>query len=388
MKRAFCLLLALEIALSVTALAKAQTYELEAGINGYFVCEDFGSEMPQMAKNIFGSLICEHDEVLCGTLFQEHYRNSPGQVNRGGALMAVNRDGKILLMSAKGDEGRWNAGIETDSFLPPDADFSITTTGGESSYVHLTIDDRDMVYEIRTTGTGGAYLYEYSWTDETGNALHMDCYNGKFMLREEGDWPYTILAEGKAIPSRLSAWTADALPKTAEDIHAFEEKYPLQMDEDEAFITGVNLRERATGESASWGKYFARVQVLGEQPGKQNPWIHVRVGGLEGWVSGNYVHGQGQGDQMHVYEAAVMVHPVGRAQTETALLQMPGGDAVMKLAAGTYVHVLGEKNGCLHVIVPRGELTWQTDWDGTYGFVKAADVTLGITKADAQNKTE
>jgi len=383
MKRIICLLLASGLMLGMSMPGWAQTYELEAGTNGYFVCEDFDSEMPQMAKGIFGSLIWEHDEVLCGTLFQEHYRNSPGKVNRGGALMAVKRDGKILLMSAKGDEGQWNAGIETDSFLPPDAEFSITTTGRESVYVHLTILYRDTAYEIRTTSTGGAYLYEYSWTDETGKALRMDCHDGEFRLCEEGDWPYAILEEGKAVPSRLSAWTADALPKTAEDIRAFEEKYPLQIEGDEAFITGVNLRERATGESASWGKYFAKVQVLGEQPGKQNPWVHVRMGDLEGWVSGNYVHGQGKGDQMHVYDAAVMVHPVGRAKTETELLQMPSSDAVMQLEAGTYVHVLGERDGHLHVIVPRGELNWQTDWKGTYGFVRAADMAVGLSKADA-----
>lgn len=58
------------------------------------------------------------------------------------------------------------------------------------------------------------------------------------------------------------------------------------------------------------------------------------------------------------------------------------------LREGTLVHEIMENDGDLHVIVPRGELTWQTDWDGIYGFVKAADVTLGITKADAQNKTE
>ena len=45
-----------------------------------------------------------------------------------------------------------------------------------------------------------------------------------------------------------------------------------------------------------------------------------------------------------------------------------------------------ERDGYLHVIVPRGELTWQTDWDGTYGFVKEADVAVGISKTDAMYK--
>ena len=158
MKRIICLLMTMGLVLSVMMPAAAARYELESGPNGYFVCEDFEGEMPRMAQDIFAGLIRESDEVLCGTLFQEHYRNSPAKVNRGGALMAVKRDGKILLMSANGDGNDWNAGIETDCFLPYNAEFSITTTGG-SLYAHLTILYRDTVYEIRTTRTGGAYLH-------------------------------------------------------------------------------------------------------------------------------------------------------------------------------------------------------------------------------------
>ena len=46
-------------------------------------------------------------------------------------------------------------------------------------------------------------------------------------------------------------------------------------------------------------------------------------------------------------------------------------------------------NGFLHVIVPRGELTWMTDWDGIYGFVRKEDLAVGISKADVSwKKTE
>jgi len=364
------------------ALAESRTYEIDDGSNGYFVCEDFTGEMTQMAKGIFSGLVRSGDEVIAGTLFQEHYHNTPGKLNRGGALMAVRRDGKILLMSANGDEGRWNAGLETDGFLPPDAQFSLTTKAAGRTYAHLTILYRDTAYEIRTTATGGAYLYQYSWMDEAGRALHMDCYHGKFTLCEDaGD---VMLAEGRAVPDRLCAWTADALPKTEADLRAFEQKHPLALDGN-AYIAGVNLRERATGESPTWGIYSARVDVLGEKPGKQTPWVNVRVGNIEGWVSGNYLHRQGKGDQMHVYSTATMVHPVGRAKTGTALLRMPGGEAVMQLAAGSYVHVLGERDGYLHVILPRGEIGWQTDWGGTYGFVRSKDMDVGVSKADAMH---
>lgn len=386
MKR-ICALLIMGILVSMAccALAAAKTYELDEMVNGYFVCEDFEGEMTQQAEGIFSGLMREGDEVLCGTLFEEHYRNHPDRTGRGGALMAVRREEKTLLMSANTNGDGWKAGIETDSFLPPDAVFSMTTTGGMKTYAHLTILYRDTVHEIRTMATGGAYVYEYSWMDETGKALRMNCYHGEFTLHEDGDWPYTILAEGKAVPNRLSAWTADTLPKTETDLRAFEQKYPLVLDSDEAYITGVNLRERATGESPSWGAYNARVNVLGEKPGKLAPWVNVRVGNIDGWVSGDYLHRQGIGDQMHVYSTAAMVHPVGRVKTETAFLHALNGEAVMQLKPDTYVHVLGERDGWLHVIVPRGEITWQTDWDGTYGFVRAKDVTVGVSMTDAKH---
>ena len=374
------------VCLLLASMACADTYEIECGENGYFVCENFGSEMSQYAAQIFGDLVRMDDELICGTLFEEHYRTRPELTGRGGALMAVRRDGKILIMSANTNGKGWTAAIETDSFLPPDAEFSITTMDAGTTYVHLTIIYRDTAYEIRTAGSGGAYLYEYSWTDETGKALHMDCYDGEFVLREEGDWPYTVLTEGKTVPVRLAAWTADALPKTAESLRTFEQEHPLTLDDDEAYIMSVNLRERATGKSNTWGEYTAKVKILGQKPGNDAPWFNVRVGNIEGWASGVYVHRKNEGDRRNVDKAAIMIHPVGCTKTETALLRMPGGENLMQLSADTYVHVLGERDGWLHVIVPRSELMWQTDWDGTYGFVKAADVAVGISKTDAMYK--
>lgn len=385
MKRVFGVLMAM-FCLLMTGTACADRYELQCGTNGYFVCEDFEGGMSQYAAQIFGDLVRTDDEVICGTLFEEHYRNRPDLTGRGGALMAVRRDGKILLMSANTNGKGWTAAIETDSFLPPDAAFSITTMDAGPTYVHLTILYRNTAYEIRTEGMGGAYLYEYSWTDETGKALHMDCYDGEFVLREEGDWPHTVLMEGKTVPVRLAAWAADVLPKTAESLHAFEQAHPLMLGDDEAYIMSVNLRESATGKSKTWGEYTAKVRILGQKPGNDAPWYNVRVGNIEGWASGVYVHRKNGGNRHNVDQAAIMVHPVGRTKTETALLHMPGEGTVMQLETDTYVHVLGERDGWLHVIVPRGELSWQTDWEGTYGFVRAQDVVVGISKADAMYK--
>ena len=300
--------------------------------------------------------------------------------------MAVRCDGKILLMSANTNGKGWTAAIETDSFLPPDAVFSMNSEP-RNHFVHLMIDYQGVSYEIRTTAEGGAYLFRYCWKDENGTELYVNCSQGMFVLRKKHpDGVDEELYDAVAVPDRLTAWKADELPRTIESLHAFEQAYPMELDDNEAYIISVNLRERATGKSKTWGEYTAKVKILGQKPGNEAPWYNVQVGNLEGWVSGVYVYGRNTSVQAKLYTMPVMVHPVGRAKVHTQLLDAHGGNEIMQLSADSYVHVLGERDGYLHVIVPRAELNWQTDWDGMYGFVRKEDVVVGVSRTDARYK--
>ena len=62
-----------------------------------------------------------------------------------------------------------------------------------------------------------------------------------------------------------------------------------EFEEGEAFIFGVNLRERPTGQSPSMGKFTTRVRVLDRAEGPQVPWYQVQFDDKTGWVSGTYV---------------------------------------------------------------------------------------------------
>jgi len=300
--------------------------------------------------------------------------------------VAVRRDGMILLMSANTNGKGWTAAIETDNFLPPDALFSLNCEP-KYHFVHLILDYQGVSYEIRTSAEGsasGAYLFRYNWLSEQGNHMYMDCNGGMFVLhRKTSDGTDEMLCDAVAIPDRLAAWNADALPRTLESLREFEQPYPMKLGNDEAYITSVNLRESATGKSKTWGEYTAKVRILGQKPGNDAPWYNVRVGNLEGWVSGVYVYGPDTSVRAKLYTTPVMVHPVGRTKIHTPLLDAHGGNAIMQLNADSYVHVLGERDGYLHVIVPRKELNWQTDWDGTYGFVRREDIIVGISRTDA-----
>ena len=93
-------------------------------------------------------------------------------------------------------------------------------------------------------------------------------------------------------------------------------------------------------------------------------------------------------DYTRFYAAESAMSKVGCAKRETVLYNLPGEDAYAMLPAGMMMHVLMEKDGWAHVIIPRGEITWQTDWYGIYGFVKQVDMIRGVSIADVEWKKE
>ena len=377
---ALCMLLCLP--------ACAQEYVLGDEGNGYFVCKEFSGELPRKAKAVFGSLLREGDEPLCGAMFTEHYKKEPEMNGRAAALLALRRAGKILLIGADRDKyGTWHAGIETDSFLPPDAAFSITCEPmGQKyvTYVHLALTVGDGAFLLRTRENGALYLYEYRRKEADGSESAINCYGGSFRCSVIRNGEETTLhAPEGGLPMRLCAWTLESFPDTPKKIDAWLAENPMDEPDDVGYIFGVNLREEPTGQSRSWGKYSAKVKILGQQPGLEVPWFHVSIGDLEGWVSGAYLRTQ---RAVRADEWADSVNNVLRACrtiTETTLLRRSDGDAVQALPKGTMLHVIEENDGWLHVILPRGEITWQTDWNGTYGFIPGKDAKVGISIADA-----
>ncbi|MBR5559799.1 MAG: SH3 domain-containing protein [Clostridia bacterium] len=370
----------------------ADGYEIDDGNNGYYVCEDFDGELSVYAEQIFGGLMHEGDEVICGTLFEEHYRNQPDLTGRGAALLAVRRDGKILLMGAdRNGDKNWHASVETDRFLPPDAAFSITCEPMGTkyiSYVHLALTVGDEVFALRTQFSGALYLYEYRRKEADGSVQVIDCYGGSYRCTERRNGEETTLhAPEGGLPIRLCAWTLESFPDTPQKIDAWLAINPMDEPDDVGYIFGsVNLREKPTGQSRSWGQYAAKVKILEKQPGREVPWFRVSIGDLEGWVSGAYLRTQRAARADEWADSVNTVLSACRTTTETTLLRRPNGAAVQTIPEGAMLHVIAENDGWLHVILPRSEISWKTDWDGTYGFIPAKDAVVGISIADAVGK--
>lgn len=356
----------------------------------YYKCISFDAEMPDDVAAAFADVLRAGDEVICGARKRKCYVSGEQEDWDASILMAVRRAGKILLMHASGVNGNYSITVESDSFLSPDTAFEITTQPEDAGtrLSHQIVVGNDTYTVSRRSYEGNRlWITKVECRLEDGSAFVIRPLNGSVSwYTQRNDMSLDHGNQSGVFPSRLSAWTSEEFPKTQREIDGFMDAHEPVLGADEAYIISVNLRERATGSSASWGKYTAKVRVLDQKPGKLEPWFQVDVGGLMGWASGGYLM-KADGQQMdRLYEAAAHVSDAARVLHDTTLYAAPRGEDMQQLAAGTLVHVLGERDGYLHVIVPRNELTWQTDWYGTYGFVRTQDMATGVSKADAMWK--
>lgn len=378
--------------LMMAGTANAQTYSFREPEHSraIYTCEDFEGAASDDARAAFADVLREDDEIICGTMIRTTWEGLEGEQN-GAAVMAVRRGRQTLLMGALYDKDNkaWNAGVESDCFIPEDLSFTMTCMPNHSQrgvlrgvYPVILCEQETFVMGVSSGGMLSLRGYIRTEQDGTQTVADYDYGSVTWKTRMEGKKD-VIYGDAGPVPARLCAWTYDTMPRTQAESQAWAAPFSFDLEADEGYLTGVNLRERPTGKSESYGIYRAKVKILGQQPGLDAPWHNVSVGNLEGWASGRYLKTEINEDPYGLAECQTTVSRVGRTKSQVQLLNKPDGSAISVLEEGTLVHVIMNHDGWLHVIVPRGELTWQTDWDGLYGFVKADEMTVGISKADA-----
>lgn len=387
MKRFAAWMVLFGIFLAAPALAEPYVYSNEAALNSYFECEDFDAEIPAALLGVFDSRLTDGDEILCGSVRMMREHDRPGAVARMDALLSMRRGDKVLLLSAAWDDGGWHVAVETDSFFSSDQHFDITVLPqhgeeGQFTGASLALVCGDEAFRVAVKEDGSILLRQYaaSWPD--GSTLYILADAGKLSLERLKDG---VVQETKSavglISARLCGWTYDAFPRNSEEVAAWGKAHPVELDEGEAFIYGVNLREQPTGQSRAMGEYTARVHVLGSQPGTKTPWYHVAVGETTGWVSGVYLLKAGGMLEDEIPAYASVCPRAARAKGEAVLYSEPDGETLRILSGDTVMQIIAQHNGWLHVIIPN-KPDWAMDWDGTYGFVRLTDVTTGVSFAD------
>lgn len=135
------------------------------------------------------------------------------------------------------------------------------------------------------------------------------------------------------------------------------------------YTEGANLRREPTSNSESLGLYNKEVPLTltgKQQQGTSHPWYEVRIGNTLGWMSANYVR---------YYLRQYYPVPMGRTLDSCPLYAMPGdSQPLQQLEPGTTFHILTEYKGMYHICIPQGEISWEVDRDGVYGYIPTSDL--------------
>lgn len=277
------------------AWAEPYVYSSDQAPAVYFECEDFDGEIPPVLSGVFDGCLQEGDEILCGTRRASKYYSERETGHGTDALLAVRRGDKILLLGAEKRDGIWRCVVETDSFFSSGHRFDVTVLpyhNAEGAFIGtfpaLVCGDEEFLVSIREGGKIMLEYYRTPWAD--GSTLDVQVGMG-FMYA--GRYKDGILQESRSADGvfsmRLRGWTYEAFPKSCAEVAVWEEYGMPEFAEDEAFIFGVNLREKPTGQSRSLGQYTAKVRILDRAEGTHAPWYQVQFDDKTGWVSGAYV---------------------------------------------------------------------------------------------------
>ena len=279
----------------ISAQAEPYTYSSDQTPLVYFDCEDFDSEIPVQLGGVFDEWIQESDHILSGTICTTRYHKYPETALSANALLAISRDGKILLLGASCTDGVWRSAVETDSFFVSGQRFDVTCLprhGTSGSFVGafpaLVCGGGEFIVSVREDAR--VVLEEYRASCADGSELSIGVGNGVLYAHRRLDGIEQESGRATGVFSgRLRGWTCDGFPKSCAQVNALDGAGMPEFEEGEALICGVNLRERPTGQSPSLGTYTAIVRILDRTEGKQAPWYQVQWADKTGWVSGDYV---------------------------------------------------------------------------------------------------
>lgn len=340
----------------------------------------FEEDAPQTVRSLMDGHGLGDVRCVCGAALEVEPMAGAGNVDgllfTSSALMVVERGGAYALVGLRWEPGGSNARVEDFGALglPLGEGCAVSPLWDENTRLCdfellLPTEGGEERWRLGCHRISGWQVREY--TDTAGRRTAFALSGGVEMDGERFVVPVkTWLAER----TRL-----DSLCFTAGEARRLEEESRAAFEgTDLCLVWGANLRTEPTSRSRSLGMYHvALAQVLGQKPGTEAPWYHVRVGETEGYVSGRYV--AFPADWANFVRRASVPCPVAETDGGPLMADMDGGGALCVLEAGERLLVLAEtEDGWLHVFVPEDDLDGTLDQPGTYGYLRREDVTLWL----------
>lgn len=385
------------LCLCLATFAQAETFTFNKPIgqtpfmdnlNLWYEATTFTTDVPAELQPALASSPFAADAVLQGAWLREYYHRYDEKtdvLNHQAALLAVRHEGRLMLLGMAREGRTWRVTPQSETFLPEEEAFTITVKPSRTNNASAAMLAVVVGEETHLIGSGSPdtawTLYQYQHAREDGSTAFLQpSYGSVIWGVYEGGKVASQESFRCVLPEYLETITYADLPRSLAELKDWAAAHPIVLAADEAFIGGVNLRHKATGNSRSHGQYFSgtKVKLLGQAPGTDFPWYNVRVGDTEGWVSGVYFYTEAL-DAQNLHQAANRIQPVARLKKATSLLTTPGGKVIASLPADSVVSVLVEQDGWAHVVAPRNEIACQADWEGTYGYLPVKVLTQAAT---------
>jgi len=344
----------------------------------------FYREVPDAFQQAFSNAHLTGWQCLTGAAVIYRNENIRKGHQVGNGLVAFEQGDRRLLCMLTLQEGMWQAVPLGENALYTGVDcrigyernilgFSIAYTLSDTESACFLVNPAMQTYD--------GYLRGYC---EIRQYIHTDRATGEQLQVRPGsigqeEWQYIILRPGEESNIRL-ANPSYICYLGAMDINDFPTCYeqaakmqaPLLPEGCELTNT-VHLRSRTSSRSGDLGTLFCGTVIRAKEvlPGDPNPWIRTQIGDVKGYLVSEYTTMQG-----HIAAQCASPLPVAKTRGEVSLKKGTGlmDGTVCKLPAGTKMHVIMEKGNWLWVVVPRAELGWFMDVDGTYGYLKKSDV--------------
>ena len=334
----------------------------------------FEGEAPGELEPLFADPHLAGWRCLCGaSVFFDWTRSgkdTPAKYS-GSGLAAFEKDGRRMLLQLAVMDDEWRIFPLGENALIQSGDILVTYDGlrGSLAVEYPSGHGTEAFYLAPTANTKGVYctIMAYERLDaDTGDAVWIPVSGDMPTWK----WEKTPKEPERArFPHHLGAVPIGDFPTTLDEVLQYG--YP-GLPGNCVLTDGVNFRTGTSSRSHSRGMLEPGVviPVLEVLPGDPNPWIRTRIGFLDGYVAANYTSYDGR------IPSLVTPQPAAKAKKEITLMRGTGwlDSAVGSFPAGTLMHVVFEDGDWLYVDVPRGEMTWLMDMEGSFGYVRKSDV--------------
>lgn len=352
-----------------------------------FVLSEFTDAVPPELAEVFRHPMLEGWQVLSGAMVV--YEDRSLDENYG--LVAFGCGEKRLLCALRQGkkDDTWEILPASETLLPDGCmpvisrKKALSEMGGREYVIRFEqlnmagVEDVTLVMQIVISREGHyVRLKECSFFDATQGihyqaqlfngecTVHMtDRATGRYDTSIRGNCFYTDLAMALRLDSVLAGIVK---PEKADG---------LVLPAGSIMTGSVHLRKESSSHSKDLGMLSNGTIALnlGTETGDPFPWYHVRIGGLEGYVSSVYAS-ETPGNLLTTPTAVAMAR-------EELFLRRQSSWFAAKTAAvekGTTMHIVLEYKGWYYVCVPEEQPAglWM-DSDGTFGFVRANQVDVG-----------